>query len=59
MDRLSATLAMGGYAAFVWPAYAVAGLGLIGALVQSWRGWKAREREFEQLKNAGTGQENP
>ena len=50
---------MGGYAAFVWPAYAVAGLGLIGALVQSWRGWKAREREFEQLKTAGTGQETP
>jgi heme exporter protein D len=41
---------MGGYAGFVWPAYAITALGLIGALVSSWHGWKAREREFETLK---------
>ena len=48
--NVDAFLAMGGYADFVWPAYAVSALGLIGVLVVSWRGLKAREREFENLK---------
>ena len=39
-----------GAGGFVWPAYGVVTLGLIGALVISWRGLKAREREFETLK---------
>ena len=48
---------MGGYAAFVWPAYGIAAVGLIGALVLSIRGWKAREREFESLKAVRLGKE--
>ena len=36
--------AMGGYAAFVWPAYAVAAV-LLGALgLASYRRWRAAER---------------
>ena len=50
MDKVTAFLHMGGYGGFVWPAYGVAALGLIGALVVTWRGLKAREREFETLK---------
>ena len=50
MTSFDTFLQMGGYAGFVWPAYAVSALGLIGVLVTSWRGWKAREREFETLK---------
>ena len=42
--------AMGGYAAFVWPAFGFAALVLIGLLAQSW--WAARRRaaELEQLR---------
>ena len=46
--------AMGGYAAFVWPAYAVAAVVLIGLLLQSLRSLRAREEEFAAL---GGGQE--
>ena len=36
--------AMGGYAAYVWPAYGFAALVLIALLVQSWRGRGAARR---------------
>ena len=38
-------LAMGGYAAFVWPAYAVAAVGLGGIALASWRGLKRARRD--------------
>jgi heme exporter protein D len=50
MQSLDAFLNMGGYGGFVWPAYGVSVLGLLGVLVVTWRGLKAREREFETLK---------
>lgn len=59
MEKLDAMIEMGGYAAFVWPAYAIVLSGLIGAVVVSVRGWKAREREFESLKALRLGKENP
>jgi heme exporter protein D len=46
---------MGGYAAYVWPAYGLAAIGMIGILVFTRRTLKAREREFETLKNARRG----
>jgi heme exporter protein D len=47
---LSDFFAMGGYAAFVWPAYGLAALILFGLLLQSW--WAARRgaAEFERLR---------
>jgi heme exporter protein D len=51
MAGVSEFLAMGGYAASVWPAYAFTAAGLVGALVVSWRAWRTREREFEALRN--------
>lgn len=45
-------LHMGGYAAWVWPAYALAAAGLLGILFFSHRTLKAREREFATLKAA-------
>ncbi len=50
MESFDAFLHMGGYGAFVWSAYAVTAFGLIGALVLTWRGLKAREQEFDALK---------
>ncbi|TAL00700.1 MAG: heme exporter protein CcmD [Rhodospirillaceae bacterium] len=49
-------LRMGGYADFVWPAYGAAAVGLIGAFVITWRGLKAREREFETMKRQRRGE---
>jgi heme exporter protein D len=44
--------AMGGYAAFVWPAYAVA-LGVLGGIaVQSWRRYRGSIRELDRLQRA-------
>ena len=47
---------MGGYAGFVWPAYGAAAVGLIGAFVVTWRGLKAREREFDAIKRDRRGE---
>jgi heme exporter protein D len=47
---MSDFLAMGGYAAFVWPAYGVALIALGGLLVQSLRQYRARQRELERLQ---------
>jgi heme exporter protein D len=47
---MSGFFAMGGYAAFVWPAYAVTLLVLGGLLVQSLRQYRARQRELERIE---------
>jgi heme exporter protein D len=41
---------MGGYAAFVWPAYAVALVVLGGIAAQSWRRYHASVRELDRLQ---------
>jgi heme exporter protein D len=43
-------LAMGGYAAFVWPAYGAVVVALGGLLLQSLRQYRARQRELERLE---------
>lgn len=47
---MSEFLAMGGYAAYVWPAFAFALALLLGLLGQSWRAAHQREAELEQLR---------
>lgn len=45
--------AMGGYAAFIWPAYGVSALGLIGAVVWTLKAYgaaKARLKALEERK---------
>lgn len=49
---------MGGYAAWVWPSYALVAIGVVGVLVTTLRSLKARTREFEALKSARRGGEN-
>ncbi len=41
---------MGGYAAFVWPSYAVGALVLVGLLVATRRTLKAREATLKALE---------
>ncbi len=43
-------LAMGGYAAFVWPAYGVALVVLGGLAWQSWRRYRASSDTLERLQ---------
>ena len=43
-------LAMGDYAAFVWPAYGVAFAALGGLAWQSWRRYRASSNTLEQLQ---------
>ena len=52
MESLNHFLAMGGYADFVWPAYAVAAVVMIGVLVQSLRSLRARESELAAMGEA-------
>ena len=56
MDAFLNYLDMGGYAAFVWPAYGLSALGLVGVLVMTLRSLKARQKEFDEL-NLGQDEE--
>jgi heme exporter protein D len=47
---LSDFFAMGGYGAYVWPAFGFAAAVLLGLLWQSWRAARSREAELEQLR---------
>jgi heme exporter protein D len=44
-------LAMGGYAAFVWPAYALSALVMIGLALTAWRNIRVRERDLAKLRD--------
>lgn len=49
MDAISTFFAMGGYAGFVWSAFGITALVMVGLLVASWRSLKAREAELDAL----------
>ena len=44
--------AMGGYAAYVWTAYAAAAIGLAGLGLASWRRMRALESKADSLRAA-------
>ena len=48
---MSEYLEMGGYAAFVWPAYGLSALVMVGLVVTAWRSLKVRERELARLRD--------
>ena len=48
---MSDFFAMGGYGAYVWPAFGFAALVLLGLLLQSWQSARRRAAEFEQLRH--------
>ncbi|MFQ5955131.1 MAG: heme exporter protein CcmD [Kiloniellales bacterium] len=55
MESISTFLQMGGYAAFVWPAFAVTAVVLAGLLVASLSTLSARERLLRALEAGGRG----
>lgn len=50
MQALNDYLTMGGYAAFVWPAYGVAALILVGFAIDSWRRVTKAEAALRRLE---------
>jgi heme exporter protein D len=55
MKQLSEFLAMGGYAQFVWPAYGVTFIVMVGILIQSLRSYRSRQRELDRLQGERRG----
>lgn len=47
---MSEFLAMGGYGAFIWPAYGAAAILMVGVLVLSWRSMRQREALVSSLR---------
>ena len=43
-------LAMGGYAAYVWPAYGVSFVGLTAAIALTWRAYTSAQRALERAE---------
>jgi len=52
MDRIANFLAMGGYAAYVWPAFAITAIVMVGLLVSTLHTLHRRERELAELEAA-------
>jgi heme exporter protein D len=50
MNALTAYFAMGGYAAFVWPAYAITAVVLGGLAIHSWRRYRASCEALARLQ---------
>jgi heme exporter protein D len=50
MDALATWLAMGGYAAFVWPAYSIAAFVLGGLVIHSWQRHRRSVGELARLQ---------
>jgi heme exporter protein CcmD len=43
-------LAMGGYGAFIWPAYGASLIGLLAMAWQSWAAWRAAKKRLAALE---------
>ncbi len=52
MDGITEFLRMGGYAAFIWPAFGLAAVVMVGFAVQSRRSLRADQRTLDLLQTA-------
>jgi len=59
MSGVDAFLAMGGYAGYVWPAYAAAAIVLGGLLAWSLAGYRRAQRELEMQQRTAPGARRP
>jgi heme exporter protein D len=53
MDKFRSFLAMGGYAAYVWPAFLVAALVMAGQVATTLRALRRREAALAELEARG------
>ena len=51
-DSITTFFDMGGYARFIWPAYAIAFVVMVGFVVTSWRTLRARQASLDALEQA-------
>ncbi len=47
---MSSFFAMGGYGAFIWPAYGISLLALVAMVWQSWSAWRAAKKRLAGLE---------
>ena len=59
MSGLDTFFAMGGYAVYVWPAYAAALVMLGGLTAWSFAGYRRAQRELERLQRTAPGARRP
>jgi len=59
MQAITDYLTMGGYAAFVWPAYGVAAAVIIGFAIDSWQRVKRAEAALRKLEAGEGGAKRP
>lgn len=52
MDWLNEFLSMGGYGAYIWPAYLIAAVILVGLLIMSLRSVRGHEARLASLRKA-------
>ena len=55
MDALQQFLAMGGYGAYIWPAYGIAVVILLALLIDSLRSARHREAQLAALRKTRRG----
>ena len=48
---MSSFFAMGGYAAFIWPAYGVSAVALVAMIWQSWSAWRTARKKLQALED--------
>ena len=51
METISAYLDMGGHGGFIWPAYAIVTVVMVGLMIVSRRSLKAAEETLKKLEN--------
>jgi heme exporter protein D len=49
---MSSFWTMGGYAAFIWPAYAVSAIGLLVATVWTLKSWRSAKANLAAIENS-------
>ena len=59
IEQVQSFLAMGGYGTFVWPAYALTAVVIIGMLVTTLRRLRALQSELAQLTVSGAPRAGP
>jgi heme exporter protein D len=52
MDTADSFIAMGGYAQYVWPAYGIAALVIVGFALATWRRLRAAEEALARVAEA-------
>lgn len=50
MQAVSDFFAMGGHAGYIWPAFAVTFVGMVGLLFATLRGWRQSEQMLRSLR---------